>query len=50
MHAKELFAHEMMRPGMTRDDLDDVVAAFTKVWEHREELRTENRHNHVSSC
>jgi hypothetical protein len=27
-----------MRPGMTRQDLDDVVAAFEKVWENRDEL------------
>jgi perosamine synthetase len=35
MHDKELFAHEMMRPGMTRADLDDVVKAFEKVHENR---------------
>jgi dTDP-4-amino-4,6-dideoxygalactose transaminase len=39
LHEKELFLHEMMRPGMTREDLDDVVKAFVKVWEHREALR-----------
>lgn len=31
MHFEELFTHEFMRPGMTRADLDDVVAAFEKV-------------------
>ena len=39
MHFKELFAHEMMRPGMTHDDLDDVAAAFQKVWERKEHLK-----------
>ncbi|MDA8162355.1 MAG: DegT/DnrJ/EryC1/StrS family aminotransferase [Desulfobacteraceae bacterium] len=38
MHERELFLHEMMRPGMTREDLDDVVKAFVKVWENRDEL------------
>jgi hypothetical protein len=28
-----------MRPGMSRQDLDDVAAAFEKVWENRSELR-----------
>ena len=39
MHYKELITHELMRPGMTKEDLDDVIAAFYKVWEHRDELR-----------
>ncbi len=39
MHYDELFTHELMRPPMTRQDLDDVVAAFVKVWENREELK-----------
>lgn len=38
MFEKELFLHELMRPGMTRKDLNDVIAAFVKVWEHRAEL------------
>lgn len=33
------FSHDMMRPGMTKADLDDVVAAFHKVYEHRNELK-----------
>ncbi len=39
MHFEELFTHELMRPPMTRQDLDDVAAAFAKVWECREELK-----------
>ncbi|KAF5041337.1 UDP-4-amino-4-deoxy-L-arabinose--oxoglutarate aminotransferase [anaerobic digester metagenome] len=38
LHERELFTHELMRPGMTRDDLADVAEAFAKVWEHRSEL------------
>lgn len=38
LHEKELFTHELMRPGMTREDLDDVVKAFCKVWEYRNTL------------
>ncbi len=39
MHFEVLFTHELMRPGMTRDDMNDVIAAFEKVWEHRSELQ-----------
>lgn len=38
MHASELFMSELMHPGLSREDLDDVVVAFGKVWEHRDEL------------
>ncbi len=38
MFEKELITHELMRPPMTHEDLDDVVAAFWKVWENRHEL------------
>jgi len=38
MHEKELFVNEIMRPGMSRQDLDDVATAFEKVWENRFEL------------
>lgn len=31
MHFSELITHEYMRPGMTQQDLDDVVRAFEKV-------------------
>ncbi len=38
MHYNRLVTHEFMRPGMTKSDMDDVVNAFIKVWENREEL------------
>ncbi|MCK5342265.1 MAG: DegT/DnrJ/EryC1/StrS family aminotransferase, partial [Candidatus Heimdallarchaeota archaeon] len=38
LHEKELFGHEFMRPSMTKDDLDDVVKAFEKVMQHKEEI------------
>ena len=39
MHETQLFTHELMRPSLSRDDLDDVASAFSKVWEYREELQ-----------
>jgi dTDP-4-amino-4,6-dideoxygalactose transaminase len=39
MHFDELFTHEFMRPGMTKQDLEDVVHAFEKVVENINELR-----------
>lgn len=39
MHYNKLFTHELMRPPMTKKDLDDVYRAFKKVWDHRNELR-----------
>lgn len=39
MHFDILITHELMRPPMTKEDLDDVVAAFRKVWDQRGELR-----------
>ncbi|MCP4704620.1 MAG: DegT/DnrJ/EryC1/StrS family aminotransferase, partial [candidate division Zixibacteria bacterium] len=39
MHFEELFCHEMMRPPTTHNDMDDLINAFCKVWEHREELK-----------
>lgn len=38
MHERELIIHELIRPPMARGDLDDVVRAFHKVYEHRSEL------------
>ena len=38
LHFDKLFTHELMRPPMSREDMDDVVKAFVKVWENREEL------------
>jgi len=39
LHTTEYLSHEMMRPGMTQKDLDDVVSAFRKVYEYRDELK-----------
>jgi perosamine synthetase len=39
IHEQELFSHELMRPPMSKDDLDDVVKSFWKVWEHLDELK-----------
>lgn len=38
MHENKLVIHELMRPGMSKQDIDDVAAAFKKVWENKEEL------------
>jgi perosamine synthetase len=38
-HFTRVITHEMMRPGMRREDLDDVAAAFHKVWENLGQLR-----------
>lgn len=38
MYTSELFISELMHPGLSREDLDDVIHAFEKVWEHRAEL------------
>lgn len=43
MHENALLTHELMRPPMTRDDLDDVVRAFAKVYENIDELKTSQR-------
>jgi perosamine synthetase len=39
LHFDKLFTHELMRPPATKEDLDDVVRAFAKVWENKEELK-----------
>ena len=39
MHESVLITHELIRPPMTKEDLDDVVTAFKKVWENRDELK-----------
>ncbi len=39
MHYNKLVTHEFMRPGMDKDDMDDVVKAFEKVWENIDEIR-----------
>ena len=38
MHHDVLVTHEFMRPGMQKKDMDDVIAAFEKVWKYKEEL------------
>ncbi len=43
LHEKELFMTELMRPGMSRPDLDDVIEAFNKVYEYRSELQSSGR-------
>jgi dTDP-4-amino-4,6-dideoxygalactose transaminase len=40
LHFEELVGHEFMRPGMTKADMDDVIAAFQKVIENANELQT----------
>ncbi len=39
MHAQTLITHELMRPGMSQQDLDDVANAFIKVAENKGELK-----------
>jgi len=38
MHYNKLISHEFMRPGMTKEDMDDVIKAFEKVWKNIDEL------------
>ncbi|MEA2091925.1 MAG: DegT/DnrJ/EryC1/StrS family aminotransferase [Campylobacterota bacterium] len=38
MYEDKLILHELMRPGMSKSDLQDVLDAFNKVWENKEEL------------
>ena len=39
MHFEVLFTHEYMRPGMTKDDMMDVVNAIEKIFENVNELK-----------
>ena len=39
LHFNTLIAHEYMRPGMTKRDLDDFISAMVKVWENIDELK-----------
>ncbi|MDO9183406.1 MAG: DegT/DnrJ/EryC1/StrS family aminotransferase [Bacteriovorax sp.] len=39
LHFQELFIHELMRPGMSKQDLTDVANAFHKVAENINDLR-----------
>lgn len=36
---RTVITHELMRPPMSRADLDAVLAAFHKVWDHLDDLR-----------
>jgi len=38
LHFNKIITNEFIRPGMTKQDLDDVYGAFQKVWENRSEL------------
>lgn len=38
LYENTLITHELMRPQMKENDLEDAVAAFAKVWENKEEL------------
>ena len=38
LHEKELVTSDLMRPGMAKKDLDDVIEAFHKVYRYRREL------------
>jgi hypothetical protein len=39
MHFEVLFTHEYMRPGMTKNDMMDVVNAMEKIFENVNELK-----------
>jgi perosamine synthetase len=39
MHEEVLITHDLMRPGLSEHDLNDVAAAFNKVWENINELK-----------
>lgn len=38
-HFSRVITHELMRPGMQHADMDDVAAAFHKVWDNLDSLR-----------
>ncbi|RAJ33469.1 DegT/DnrJ/EryC1/StrS family aminotransferase [Pedobacter cryoconitis] len=40
MHFEVLFTHEFMRPGMSTEDLLDVVSAFQKIFDNIDELKS----------
>jgi len=42
LHYEELFSHEYMRPGLSKEDLADVITAFNKVAENVNELKNAN--------
>lgn len=38
-HFEDIMIHEFIVPSMAKEDIDDVVEAFIKVWTNREELQ-----------
>jgi len=38
LHYKTLVSHEFIVPSMTKNDIDDVVYAFEKVWDNRDQI------------
>ena len=38
LHFNKLVSHEFIVPSMEPSDIDDVVNAFEKVWEHRDQI------------
>jgi dTDP-4-amino-4,6-dideoxygalactose transaminase len=39
LYEKELATHDFMLPPITKEEMDDVIMAFKKVYEHRSELK-----------
>ena len=39
LHYNTLITHEYMRPGMSKEDMDDVIKAFNKVWDNIDEIK-----------
>jgi perosamine synthetase len=39
MYFEGLITHEFIVPSMTKEDMDDVILAFKKVWKNRSELK-----------
>ena len=42
LHEKELVNHDFMVPSMKTADMDDVAAAFEKVWAARHRLKSQS--------
>ena len=43
MHLDELFYHDLMRPPLTKRDMDDIIAAFDKVLSNVDKLKQRKR-------
>lgn len=41
MHFEELVINEFMLPSMSKDDIDDVINAFNKVWKNINDIKNE---------